>query len=209
MKSLRLLLILGLLPVCAYSDSGQAAGPAMLNSERIEARYGSYGVTVLQQAGNRRLSCLYSNSGGNRTCRTIAIVMFEATVPAVLDGPLERIRAGASLGATLAADDWTIAKRHLHIGDYPVPADRRSAVAAHFRIDPPVTLGLHVYRLSARREDRDIPVATVLEIHHPDYLDATRLRRIYQTDTAITLPPPDLGVWFERLGDVPPPSRFN
>ena len=47
---------------------------ALLNSERIEQRFGSYGITVLEQSDLTRVSNLYTLEEERETCRTFAIV---------------------------------------------------------------------------------------------------------------------------------------
>lgn len=82
-KSQRPLKAIGLLLVLLHTanaawakdETGDAACPAhdqlrpLLNSERIQSCFGSYGVEVLEQQGNLRISSLYSlaaDSTGNR-----------------------------------------------------------------------------------------------------------------------------------------------
>ena len=66
----------------AGQTPGQPAGRELLNSERIAAAFGSYGVEVLEQDEQVRVSNLFSGAGQDKTCRTFAIVRY----PLRLDG---------------------------------------------------------------------------------------------------------------------------
>ena len=54
----------------------QPPGRELLNSERIAAEFGSYGVDVLEQDEHVRVSNLFSGSAENKICRTFAVVRF-------------------------------------------------------------------------------------------------------------------------------------
>jgi len=56
------------------TQSGAMLSRALLNSERIEQRFGSYGITVLEQSDLTRVSNLYTLEEERETCRTFAIV---------------------------------------------------------------------------------------------------------------------------------------
>src|SRR5690606_34722880 len=72
--------------VNAQRDAEPYAQPApvevpqreLLNSERIERRFGSYGIDVLQSDGRYRVSNLYSVHDGAKICRTFAVVAYPA-----------------------------------------------------------------------------------------------------------------------------------
>ena len=59
---------------------GQEAERTPLNSERIEARYGSYGIEVLESDTRIRESNLFSEHAGGRVTRTFAIVQYPEIV---------------------------------------------------------------------------------------------------------------------------------
>lgn len=200
-----LLLVLG-----GCIGAATATAPPLLNSERIEARFGSYGVSVLGQSGDRRDTCLYSDDAGIRTCRTLAIVLFEPEGPDELSGPLQAIRAGASLGATLVSAGWSVTKVTRHIGSRFASAPGDARLARHFRIGLPATLALHIYDLRASRAGISYPVARLLELHHPDYLSITDLERIYGTRLDQSLTGDDIAEWKIRIAGIPrADDRFN
>ena len=196
--------IIGLLLILAGCGS-QATGPPepVLNSERIASVFGSYGVELLTQSAVERASCLYSVSAQQRTCRTLAVVMFAADADERLPGPMQRIRAGASLGATLQAAGWTVAKRNRWLADYDVDPTATPVVAGLLRLQRPERLALHVYDLDAVRSARRLQIATVIELHHPDYLDSADLRRIYRNLPTAVSSETERDRWLERLVAIP------
>lgn len=149
-----------------------------LNSERIERRYGSYGVTVLEQSPDRRLSNLYSLEGGRPVCRTLAIVRFQAPLPRELAPAHAAILAGGSIGAVLEAQGWRVNKVTRHVGEFAA-TDTARRLQALMSIELPASIAMHVYELSAARGSIEIPYATIVELHHPDYLSVARLTRLY------------------------------
>jgi len=163
-----------LLAACAAT-----ATTPLLNSERIERRYGSYGVELVEQDAERRLSCLYSIADGVRTCRTVAIVEFVPTPAAPLRPALDRIRAGASLGATLEDAGFSVRKTNRYTGEYRLGNEPGALWQSWFRIGLPAKAALHIYELDAEYGGQQLPVATVAEVHHPNYLRLPDLRRFY------------------------------
>lgn len=152
------------------------ASTPLLNSERIEQRFGSYQVRVLSQSERIRISSLESRENGRAVTRTLAIVRFAPS-----DGRWaaehERIVNGASIGATFRDAGWSIGKPLLQI----CALDLRSPVLAGLmNIPSPARLAVHVYRFDAARDGDAAPYATIVELHHPDYLALDELRRIYE-----------------------------
>jgi hypothetical protein len=189
---------------CA-NGPGVPEGSPLLNSERIEARFGSYGVRIISQTETERVTCLYSGTAASPTCRTVAVVRFTSEPHPALSVPLASIRAGASLGATLREDDWTVRKINRHIGEYPLSPDCEAAVARLLRRRGPALLAVHIYELRAHRDDLDLAVATLLELHHPDYLDAADVEAIYAELDWHRLGPDELAAWRVRLADITVP----
>ena len=152
-----------------------APAPPPLNSERIEQVFGSYGVEVLSSDEELRISSLYSTADGIRTTRTLAIVAWPAVIDASLAEPHAAIAAGASIGATLEAAGWTVAKHNLFIGWIDSP-DRLSRL---MRIPQGSLLTIHGYALAVTRGDDERLYATIAELHHPEYLDLEMIEDIY------------------------------
>lgn len=147
----------------------------LLNSERIEQSFGSYGVNVLVAEPGLRISSLYSTAAGVQTTRTLAVVEWRREVDPRLTGAHTAILGGASIGATFEGAGWTVAKRNLYFGEVPAP----EAVSRLMRIPAGSALALHGYALSVARGDDEIDYATIAELHHPDYLDLAGLDAIY------------------------------
>jgi hypothetical protein len=188
----------------------QSAPEALpLNSERIEAAFGSYGVEVIRQEADLRHACLYSEDAGGRTCRTLAIVAFNDRPEPDLAGPLEDIRNGASLGATLAAAGWRVDKVNRYIGHVDLDRSSAPSVLGLLSLDGAAQLALHIYELRARRGNDDLTVAEILELHHPEYLRESDLRRIYGGLPAVWMTADDRDTWLRRLRNFPPGQRFD
>ena len=193
------LLISALVAACAARE------PSLpLNSERIEARFGSYGVDILEQNSSRRVTCLYSGVGPDRRCRTLAIVRFEDPAPAPLREPLRQIREGASLGATLSAAGWRVEKVNRHLGAARI--ENLPVVAGYFPAAGTDSFALHIYDLNARNGrngDTVLTVAQLLEVHDPAYLDDSELLQIYADLPQKPLPDTALDAWLNELSSIP------
>ncbi len=162
--------------LCACS-----AQQELLNSDRIEQRFGSYGIDVLQQDDRVRRSSLYSVDDGVRTCRTYAVVSYHEPLAIELASAHAAIVAGDSIGATLRVAGWEIGKETLYVGTVRLP-DPSHGVARLMRLDGAATLGLHAYRLRLDKDQQTVWYATIIEAHHPDYLTETDLIRLYADD---------------------------
>jgi hypothetical protein len=162
----------------------QPPGREPLNSERIAAAFGSYGVEVLAQDDALRITNLYSGEADMATCRTFAIVRYPPTVNSLVASEHAAIVAGGSIGAVFAERGWVVRKTHLHYGE--VEASAR--LAELMRIAPGTRLAEHVYVLDVAKGDRSVEYAALVEIHHPDYLRAADLASIYGPADPATRP---------------------
>ena len=83
---------------------GQPAGRELLNSERIAAAFGSYGVEVLEQDEQVRVSNLYSGAAGRQDLPDVRDRALSAapSIPRV-SAEHAAIVAGGSIGAVFAA----------------------------------------------------------------------------------------------------------
>lgn len=153
----------------------EAAEREILNSERIERRFGSYGIEVLSSDARFRVSNLYSLHDGARICRTFAVVAYPPRIDPRFRREHEEIVAGGSIGAVFARNGWTVTKRHLHFGDLPATPK----VAGLMRTDEGVPLAVHVYVLAVDKDGEAFDYATIAEVHHPEYLSSADLPRIY------------------------------
>src|SRR5688500_5929342 len=91
----------------------QGPGRELLNSERIAAAFGSYGVEVLEQDDQVRVSNLFSLAAGEKTCRTFAVVRHAPRLDPIVGLEHAAIVAGGSIGAVFAAHGWEVRKTHL------------------------------------------------------------------------------------------------
>jgi hypothetical protein len=166
-----------LLAACAVAPPG----PLPLNSERIEERFGSYGIEVLQSTASLRVSDLYSGAGATRVTRTFAVVQYPPTVPDELAAAHATILAGGSIGATLAAQGWQVEKHNRafeHVRASP-------GLGRMMDIDERARLAVHVYVLEAVKGGARFDYAMIAEVHHPDYLSLRDVREIYGAVTAL------------------------
>ncbi len=160
--------------ICAVALAQKAP---LLNSERIERQFGSYGIEVLHSDASLRLSDLFSEDRQTveRTTRTIALVEYPTVVAPSFAAAHRVILAGGSIGATLQADGWRVDKRHRYFG----ATEASAAIAASMNVRVPVLLAAHAYDLTITRGDERHHYATILEIHHPGYLTPSAVVEIY------------------------------
>ena len=159
------------LAACASPGTG-------LNSDRIERAFGNYGVEILRADDTHRVTSLFSSNNAGTTTRTYAVVRYSGKPNSLVASEHARILDGGSIGATFRDAGWEIDKQHVYIGAFEVPKTY-TEIASLMRIALPETLATHVYLLNVRKDDRTLQYATITEIHHPAYLDATELEQIY------------------------------
>lgn len=173
--------------VLAAVISACAAETVLLNSERIEKRFGSYGVDVLASEAGLRRSSLFSLHGDRRVCRTYAVAQFADPLEEHYGDEHAKVLAGNSIGAVFKSHEWNIHKQTLHIGSLDLPPGRRT-ISDLMDIDPPQRLALHVYQLLLVKDTQVFDYATILEAHHPEYLGEDDLYALYEYDTKQALP---------------------
>lgn len=159
--------------------SACALQPEALNSERIKNRFGSYGVEIVDQDGEARRSSLYSVHDGERTCRTYAVVEFVSSSAVDMLETHDKVVSGASIGATLKDDGWEIRKETFYVGKLRTPADKHF-IHTLMRLQPDTELSVHAYDLHVEKSSTSVHYATIIEAHHPDYLDESELQELYE-----------------------------
>lgn len=165
--------------VCAVFTSAQ-----ILNSERIEQTFGSYGIEVLYSDAAIRLSNLYSLHDGRRITRTLAIVRYPDVVDQAFAREHTAILEGGSIGTTLQAAGWDVVKGyHQYFRSHLSP---RLAAAMDVAVGTP--MASHAYRLEIARGDQRFDYALIIEIHHPDYLGEADLVEIYGPEVVVGMP---------------------
>jgi len=172
--------------VLAAILSACATEPVLLNSQRIEQRFGSYGIAVLASEAGLRRSSLYSLGNGEPTCRTYAVVRFADQLDDRYREEHTKVLAGNSIGAIFRSQGWNLHKQTLHIGSLALPRENTS-IGELMRITGPQGLALHIYQLLLVRQEQVLDYATILESHHPDYLTEDDLRDLYEYDTETAL----------------------
>lgn len=171
-----------LLAALVAAPGGAQPQREQLNSERISAKFGSYGIEVLAQDDRLRTSNLFSTHGGVRTCRTFALVRYASHIDPALAVPHAAIVAGGSIGAVFASQGWEVRKAHLDYSE--MEASPRLAELMH--ISEKTRLATHVYVLDVAKDGRVLEYAALVEIHHPDYLRVGDLATIYGAPDSIS-----------------------
>ncbi len=177
--------------VLAALLSACATESVLLNSDRIEQRFGNYGIEVLASEAGLRRSNLFSYDGDTATCRTYAVVDFVEQLDDSYGDAHERVLAGESIGATFRQEGWDIQKQTLYIGNVVLPAEA-TEIGRLMRLAGPRELALHVYQLVLVRDELELEYAMIMEAHHPDYLTRTELESIFTPPRQERLPPAEL-----------------
>jgi hypothetical protein len=159
----------------AQAASDAAPQRELLNSERIERRFGSYAVEVLTSDSATRVTNLYSTHRGARICRTFAVSRYPAVVDPAFAAEHAEIVAGGSIGAVFAAHGWTVRKTHLYYGELQA----WPKLAALMHIAPATTIAEDIYVLEIVKGEARFEYATIAEIHHPDYLRSADFPALY------------------------------
>lgn len=184
--------------VLAAALSACSLQPEHLNSQRIEQRFGNYGIEVLTQDTGVRRSNLYSSEGGVRTCRTYAVVEFVDPASTELASEHQAVIGGQSIGSTFQTAGWRIQKINSYIGNMRL-ADSNHPISKLMNIDSAATLALHAYQLVLHKGSLAVHYATIIEIHHPDYLDEIELRELYPVDAGSALGPEAVEALFQLV----------
>ena len=174
--------------VLAAVLSACATEPVLLNSERIQRKFGSYGIDVLASEAGLRRSSLYSIDDGVQTCRTYAVVRFADQLDERYGKEHSEVLAGNSIGATFRSHGWDLHKQTMHIGSLELPGHEHD-VASFMHVTGPQVIALHVYQLLLVRDDQVFDYAMIMELHHPDYLSTSDLHALYEYDTTNAISP--------------------
>lgn len=160
----------------ALGACGEAS--EQLNSERIEEQFGNFGIDVISHRDGLRRASLYSTHEDGKITRTYAIVHFDDVPEILLRDEHARILAGASIGATFKSAGWSVKKQTLYIGSLDT-GDDVHGIQPLMRLTAAPDLAMHVYRLHINKDQQSIEYATIIELHHPDYLTPARLQTLY------------------------------
>lgn len=174
--------VVALIACTSWPTRAQTPAASMLNSERIEMRFGSYGIEVLSSDETIRVSNLYStdSESGRQTTRTFALVEYPARVRSDYYEEHAAILAGGSIGATFSASGWKVLKSNLWFGEI----GSTGRLETMMRLVGPSRLAVHVYELEVERSGSRLPYARIVEVHHPDYLSLEWVQAIYAPEWA-------------------------
>lgn len=178
--------------ILAIALSACVVEPELLNSERIKRRFDSFGLDVLGGSNGLRRANLYSFSDKRKVCRTYAIVRFDNVPANVIGEEHAQILAGSSIGATFKDNDWTIYKETRYVGELQIPAQSHEVLHL-MDLGERESLTMHVYRLLLNKEEQTIDYATIIELHHPEYLSNDAVTRLYLVDEPARLSDAELG----------------
>ena len=177
--------------VLAAILSACATESVILNSERIEQRFGSYGIDVLASEAGLRRSSLFSYDGDTATCRTYAVVQFAEQLDNRYGDAHSKVLAGNSIGATFKESGWEIEKNTLYVGHIRLPGSQ-TQIGELMCLNGAHDIALHIYQLVLVRDQQALEYATILEAHHPEYLSESSLRELFEYDDESALPAADL-----------------
>jgi len=150
--------------------------PKLLNSERIEKKFGGYGIDVLYNTSQVRVSNLYD---GKKITRTLAVVDYPEIIDSSFAKEHQAIVAGGSIGNVFKSHGWLIEKKNIFIGELAPAAEYKKLYVLMGNI-PPSKLSVWIYVFTIRRGDKSFPYATISEVYHPDYLSLANLKCINQ-----------------------------
>jgi hypothetical protein len=153
-----------------------------LNSERIERKFGSYGVDILASDSRQRLSSLYSLSDGRPVCRTYACVRFMEPLDPAIAAEHARVVAGESIGSVFRSAGWAIAKRHAWFGETTL-TESGADILRLMQIESPQTLATHRYAFRVEKDGRSFDYADITEMHHPAYMTLSELTSVFGNST--------------------------
>lgn len=165
------------LAVAVPAQPTTTPGREPLNSERIEQKFGSYGIAVLRSDARLRVANLFSTdtAGGRRTCRTFAVTRYPDEIAPSFAAEHREILAGGSIGAVFAGHGWRVTKTHLYYG----LTGAAPRVAELMGVAPGTQLALDAYVLGIEKDGAAFEYAAIVEIHHPGYLGLADLGAIY------------------------------
>jgi hypothetical protein len=160
---------------------GCAADTITLNSERIARKFGNYGLELIENTDNIRVSNLYSMEANGRVCRTFAVVGISREIDPSFAAEHAQILEGASIGAVFKRNGWSIQKHHQYIGEMTIGM-QATRLARVMRLKPPATVAVHNYMLTVSKDGSAFDYAIITEVHHPDYLTISTLWAIYGSE---------------------------
>jgi hypothetical protein len=102
------------------------------------------------------------------------------------------ILAGQSIGATFKSVGWEIRKSTLYVGTLFLDPSGHP-IGQLMQIDEPADLAMHAYRLNLEKGSQSLDYATIVEIHHPEYLSPAELKSLYDRDVKSRVSDAEIG----------------
>ena len=153
----------------------------LLNSERIENKFGSYGVDIVQSDNQSRVSFLYSLDSNNKKKKnyhTLAVVKFKETIK--VSAIHKRILNGGSIGESFKKKGWEIDKKNHQMMVISNP--NQDLFKSWLSKINDENLALHFYKLYVTKKNHNYFYAEILELHHPAYLSISDLKSFFNSD---------------------------
>jgi hypothetical protein len=143
----------------------------MLNSQRIKYLFKDYGVSLLLQEGNVRVSNLHAN-GLMRTC---AVVNFNLPVPEWLQTTHDKILKGSTIGQTIKDDGLELIKQDAFIGITELPKFAKEKMQTEEK-----AAAVYVYQLIVKnpKTEESFEYCTITEAYSPEYLTFGDLQKL-------------------------------
>ncbi len=154
---------------------------ALGNSDRIQLKFGNYGIELLENGPAIRVSNLYSVSRGVKTNRTFAVVAYPGVIETAFSKEHKAIISGQSIGIVFRNNGWVINKRHLYFGEIEAPPGD-DGIASVFGDIGSASPAIHVYSLFVAKHGIEFQYASIAELHHPEYLSLQDLRAVFAAE---------------------------
>ena len=151
---------------------------ALGNSDRIQLKFGNYGIDVLENGPGIRVSNLYSVQAGIKTNRTFAVVAYPAIIEPEFRKEHDAIISGQSIGIVFRNNGWLTKKRHQYFGEIDATSDFPDIFSAIGGIGSSQP-AIHIYSLLVTKNNTEFQYALITEVHHPAYLNLEDLQAIY------------------------------
>lgn len=170
-------------PLSDNSNYSQWLNSGLLMSERIEKKFGSYGVEILFQNEQQgiRLANLYSKENEHKVTRIIALTKYENSIPDKLIEAHNEILKGGSIGSTLTKHGFLVSKQIFFKQD----VNNLPSYVNNLMKNNSNSYSVVMYQLVAKNQEESLPYCTITEIYSPYFLTMKDLDIIYSDNLSI------------------------
>lgn len=151
---------------------------ALGNSDKIQLKFGNYGIDVLENGPGIRVSNLYSVQAGIKTNRTFAVVAYPAVIEPAFKKEHDAIISGQSIGIVFRNNGWLTKKHHQYFGKIDATSDFPEIFSVFDGIGSSQP-AIHIYSLLVTQNKTEFQYALIAEVHHPTYLKLEDLQAAY------------------------------